>query len=789
VLITAAFSLCIYKKINDKSAELRDEIQPNIIAMTQLYNALVDLDRWGMSYAFAGQDEQRKKVQSAIERLETISLEHVEHEKSYGGIKQVMAENIMAKVNRYTLTMTEIGNLREQGLDASEILRAKAAEYHSALSTLLGELAEYRTFLMGQLTIAQEVLDRQRALGAEIISLGAIVITCLVSAIAFAVTKSIVQPIRLLHKGVKIIGEGDLDYRIGLETEDEFGQLSRAFDKMTESLRSTTVSVDLLNKEIADRKRAEDSLKESEEKYQGLYESSRDAILLLRPDEGIFDLNPAALQLFGCTDRAGLISKNPPDLSPEYQPGGIRSSEKAQQMIAIAMRNGSHFFEWVHRRSDGTEFSATVLLSRVDLRDKTILQATVRDVTDRIEVERKLGEAKQQAEAASRAKSQFLANVSHEIRTPLNAIIGVSKMLSTRDTGNLTANQREGLEIVRQSGERLLGLINDVLDMSKIESGRMELKLESLSVDVLIAGIRSMTLTLIGDKKICFSVEKSAHVPANIVSDAQKLHAILTNIVSNAVKFTEEGKVALGVYVDQGRLYFSVSDTGIGIEKGEMDRIFEEFTQVTRSTTAKYPGTGLGLAISKRMVELLDGRIWAESAPGKGTTVAFFVPLKAPRAPESEQAAGRPEERTKQSHGVPQPSRDVAEPVPIELRPKVLIAEDDKYGRAAIRMMLERRYRLIFAKDGREAVEKFFADSPDVTLMDIMMPVMDGYEALREILKKSPVGTVPIIALTAKAMTDEREELLACGFTDYVSKPIDDEILVGIIEKYLPRNG
>ncbi|MHC4518703.1 MAG: ATP-binding protein [Planctomycetota bacterium] len=768
--------------------ELRDDLQPNLLATMKLYKGIIDVDHWNLVYLLYTQQEHRQKLQSSIDHLETVGRTHLEHEIPGGQVKQAMADELLMKLSRYTSTITEIAELREQGTEASRVFEIKAAEYSSALNTLLGELGGYRAFLIGQLVQAQKVLDEQRAWGTTIIAVRAVAITCLAAAIAFVITRSISRPIARIREGIEILGAGNLNCRVGLETQDELGQLSRAFDTMTENLRSTTVSIDALNKEIADRQRAEDFLRESEEKYQGLYESSRDAILLFVPAKGVFDVNPAALKLFGCTDRSDLISRNPSDLSPQYQPDGTLSVAKAEQMITTAVRDGSHFFDWVHKKRDGTEFFATVLLSRVDLKDKQILQASVRDVTQRIEGERELASAKQQAEAASEAKSRFLANVSHEIRTPLNAIIAMSKMLSQYENGNLTTKQLDGLDIVRRSSQRLLSLINDILDLSKIESGKMEVKSSALSLDALIAGIRSMAITLISEKEIDFSVQKRAHVPAHIVSDAQKLHTILSNIVSNAVKFTEAGAVVLNVYIEQGRLYFKVADTGIGIDEHGIDHIFEEFMQVDSSTTREYAGTGLGLAICKRMVGLLDGRIWAESAPGRGTAVTFFVPLKTPDASGGEQIVARPEQEIKSDDGVPLSGSEAHDSVRPGRLPKVLIAEDDEFGRAAIRMMLEGRYRLIFAGDGQEAVEEFVSTAPDLVLMDIMMPVKDGYQAFTEISKASPGSAVPIIALTAKAMTNEREELLRYGFTDYISKPIDDEVLIEIIEKYLHRN-
>ncbi len=405
-----------------------------------------------------------------------------------------------------------------------------------------------------------------------------------------------------------------------------------------------------------------------------------------------------------------------------------------------------------------------------------------REITRRVRTEQELQGAKQQAETANTAKSRFLANVSHEIRTPLNAILGMSDILSRGEAGNLSATQREGLDILHRSSKRLLSLINDVLDLSKIESGKMEVKLAPLSVEALIAGMETMMRTLIGAKGIDLFLQRSRDVPATIVSDGEKLTTILTNILGNAVKFTDKGEIVLKVFLEEGRLHFKVSDTGIGIPAEHLTDVFDEFTQVDSSTTRKYPGTGLGLAISRRMAELLGGRIWAESTVGQGTVVTFFVPLRTPAAGTDPSS----EPRTGTGHAVASGRADPAGPAREAAAPVILIAEDDEFGRAALRLMLEHQYRLVFANDGREAVEKFASATPDLVLMDIMMPEMDGYQAFTKIAAGAARPKIPIIALTAKALANEREELLAYGFTDYLPKPIDFDSLITIIKKHLP---
>jgi PAS domain S-box-containing protein len=528
--------------------------------------------------------------------------------------------------------------------------------------------------------------------------------------------------------------------------------------------------------EAAERKQAEKALAKERNQLRTLIDNLPDFIYIKDTNSRFTACNAAISSFMGAATPDELIGKTDFDYYPHEQASEYYADE--QEVI----RSGERLINKDEPNAGQTGALRWILTSKLPYRDnqgKIVgIVGISRDITERKEAQKRLQEAKEAAEFASKAKSQFLANMSHEIRTPLNAVIGISKTLSKHNTENLTSKQLEGLEIVHRSSQRLLLLINGVLDLSKIESGKMEVKSRPFSLDALIAGVRSMATTLNNKDEVDFLVQKSDSVPKTAVSDAQKLHEILTNIISNSVKFTDKGQIVLKIYVEQSRLYFEVSDTGIGIDKQDIGRIFEEFTQLDSSTTRKYQGTGLGLTISKKMVELLGGEIMADSKLGEGTTITFYIPLKTPQPQTDDRVRKTTEHKTQDNDAALRPSdRDFL--------PKILIAEDDEFSRAALKMMLEHRYQLTFAKDGREVVEKYFSTSPDVVLMDIMMPVADGYEAFTEITKKALEPIVPIIALTAKAMKNDRDELLSFGFTDYIAKPIDDEALIRTIEKRL----
>jgi signal transduction histidine kinase/DNA-binding response OmpR family regulator/HAMP domain-containing protein len=384
-----------------------------------------------------------------------------------------------------------------------------------------------------------------------------------------------------------------------------------------------------------------------------------------------------------------------------------------------------------------------------------------------------LESAKAAAESASQTKSDFLASMSHEIRTPMNAIIGIADLLAKTP---LSPKQNEYVQIFRRSGDNLLNLINDILDLSKVETSQLELERTGFSLNDLLEKVREMVAVRAHEKGLALVCEIAPKVPSDLVGDPTRLRQVLLNLLGNAIKFTESGEVALRVTPDAdssvpGALRFTISDTGIGISGEKLGAVFERFTQADSSTTRRYGGSGLGLTISKRLVELMGGRIWVKSGVGKGSVFSFAVPL--------EIWAGA--------------TRQVAVPVGTGPEPAlpalhILLVEDSPDNRTiTVAYLQDTPYRVEIAENGAAAYVKFTAEHYDLVLMDRQMPVMDGLTATRAIRKWEQANhrpPTPIIALTASALKGDQEKCVAAGCTAYLAKPIKQEVLLQAIKEH-----
>jgi len=468
--------------------------------------------------------------------------------------------------------------------------------------------------------------------------------------------------------------------------------------------------------------------------------------------------------------------------------------QKILEGSPVATSGGEHQVRMT--RSDGG--IAWLEISATPLPGGGIVGA-LHDRTSETAAKRDLEEAKERAErmaavanAANQAKSDFLATMSHEIRTPMNGILGMAELLLE---SRLDADQREMAEAVSESGHELLRIINDILDFSKMEARRLSLELTDFDVEALVESVVGLLAPTARAKGIGITAAVEANVPRRLYGDDGRLRQILLNLIGNAIKFTAKGEVAVRVNRDrsgEGRIAFTVSDTGIGIPPEKQGEIFEPFVQADTSPSRHYGGTGLGLSICKSLVDLMGGSIGVESRPGAGSRFWIVVPLPASGVAARESSVGR-------LPALSAPNMDAtAGPEPRSMRSdtKILVAEDRETNRRLAELILMKLgYTADYVQDGRGAVEAVKRGHYDIILMDCQMPELDGYAATREIRRmeaEAPRGGpahAQIIAMTANAMTHDRGACLAAGMDAYLSKPITIERMREELEKAVRSRG
>jgi PAS domain S-box-containing protein len=516
-----------------------------------------------------------------------------------------------------------------------------------------------------------------------------------------------------------------------------------------------------------EQKKLDQRLRDQQFYTRSLIESNIDAIMTTDPSGIITDVNKQMEALTGCT-RDELIG------APFK--GFFTDPERAEAAIKRVLSEKSVTdYELTARARDGKQTVVSYNATTFYDRNRTLqgVFAAARDVTERKRVEAELQQAKAAAESASRTKSDFLASMSHEIRTPMNAIMGIADLLAKTE---LSPEQDKYVQIFRRAGDNLLNLINDILDLSKVEASQLELERTGFSLNDHLEKVTEMVAARAHEKGLAMVCEIAPGAPNDLVGDPTRLRQVLLNLLGNAIKFTESGEVTLRVAPDANAsvptaLRFTVSDTGIGIPSEKLGRVFERFTQADSSTTRRFGGSGLGLTISKRLVELMGGRIWVESEVGKGSVFAFAVPF------EISATVNRP---TAAPVGTgPEP------PLPAL---RILLAEDSPDNCTIVMAYLDGTpYRIDIAETGAIACEKFESGRYDLVLMDRQMPVMDGLTATRRMRAWEQANDrppTPIIALTASALKGDREKCLAAGCTAFLTKPIKQEVLLQAIKEH-----
>jgi PAS domain S-box-containing protein len=525
-----------------------------------------------------------------------------------------------------------------------------------------------------------------------------------------------------------------------------------------------------VKEDITERKWAQEALSRSDERIRLLLESTAEAIYGIDLAGACSFANPACARLLGYDHPDELLGRNMHLLVHHTRVDGSRYSTESCAMYRVLRgEEGVHVDDEVLWRADGTSFAAEYW-SYPQLSDGAVVGAVVTffDITERRRAEEELRQATAAAEAATSAKSEFLANMSHEIRTPINAAIGMLYLLQQTE---LSEAQKNYLDKAKSASNMLLRVINDILDFSKIEAGKLELESATFSLAAVLRDLSAVASATIKDRQVELRVSCPPEVPDFLVGDPLRLGQVLLNLTSNAIKFTEKGRVDLEVALaraDEGEvtLRFNVVDTGIGMAPEQQEKLFSAFTQADTSTTRRYGGTGLGLTISAQLVGMMGGTIRVASEEGKGSTFSFSVRFRRPTQEEQSAAAALALEPALGGSAAPDAFAGI----------RVLLVEDNQINQEVARELLERRgVTVVQAANGAEAL-RILEESDarfHAVFMDVHMPVMDGLEATRRIRLNPIWDALPVIAMTASALPRERKLCMEAGMNDQVNKPIN----------------
>jgi len=523
------------------------------------------------------------------------------------------------------------------------------------------------------------------------------------------------------------------------------------FKKIEKKLTEYRDNLEKLAQERADK------LVESEQRFHLLFNHTSESILIIDHEGLIVEFNNSAKNSLVYSEEH-LKSLNFFKLLTENAPEG----SKKEILFPEIIKKGSYSIETELLKGDGTTFPVMLTVSSVKMGSDLHIAMIISDRTEQKSMEKTLVAAKEQAEKASQAKSFFLANISHEIRTPINAILGMAYLM--QDT-QLSEQQREYMKNISSSARTLFGTINGILDFSKIESGKMEIESQSFNLKNLIRDILPGFSLAADEKGLEFRTNIDEDIPEFVIGDAFRISQILNNLLTNAIKFTEQGYLEISVsrivqLRDIAHLEFAIKDSGIGLSKEELNLIFKPFEQADESVTRKSGGTGLGLAISQELTVLMGGKIVTTSTKGKGSTFTVKLPLHISKNRDDSFA----------------PSLDVS----ILKNARILLAEDHEITRDVLCEIIRKTGAIVtIAKNGREAVDLVEKNDFDIILMDIQMPEMDGLTAAENIrhLKKPGVKEVIILAVTAQAMIDDIRKSWAAGMNGHITKPIRAEAL------------
>lgn len=518
-------------------------------------------------------------------------------------------------------------------------------------------------------------------------------------------------------------------------------------------------------RDITERKAYQEKISQREREFREIFNSTSEAIIIYNPhDNSIVDCNDMAIEMYGYPSKDEFLKCDASTLSADVEP---YKNERIGIYSKMAADEGPQRFDWLAKRKNGEQFWIEVTLRRTTIGGTERDLAVIRDITQRKKFEDDLVKAKEKAEESDRLKSAFLANLSHEIRTPMNAIMGFADLLKLPVDEK---KRNEYVEIIQKSGFRLLDIISETIEIAKLDTGLIKTNPETFNLDQLMQDIyNELKIKVAGNKELeLIYLPHESTTETTLYTDRVKLQQILTNLITNGIKYTPRGAVAFGYEIKDNRVIFRVKDTGIGIERKNRELVFKRFYRVDNPLTMKVSGIGLGLSIAKAYTELLGGTIELESELGRGTSVTISLPyIKG--EPQTEIFVDIPPEKLQGENEL------------------ILVAEDDEYNFMYINEILKQfKYTCLRAANGQEAVELAQRNSNiRLILMDLKMPIMDGYQAFEQIRSFNP--HLPIVAQTAYALGEDMQKIKSYGFDGYIRKPIRKEELLSIVSEKVKR--